>query len=304
MSDRDCPTTASEAADGTAPAPPPGAHPREDVAAAEALAQTISGFTPVPRAKERSNGWKPHVQRAFIEALAETGSVRAACRRVGRADHGAYLLRRHPQAASFRKAWDAALDLGVRRIEDAAMDRALYGTEETIHYHGQHVATRRRYNERLVMFILRNRAADRYGEHGAKGPDAIGRMELDRLKKQWRKEWEDERKLGSDDDEDAVIESINAKLDTMRKRWLTRLSPRTRAAYDEYRRLEREDEEAGYRCWDDPEHESYIDPSTRSADTATETPLPLPAPTESEREEEEDEDEHPRWRTIKDEGWE
>ena len=46
-------------------------------------------FAPVPREKDRSNGWKPEVQRAFIEALAETGSVRAACRRVARADHGA-----------------------------------------------------------------------------------------------------------------------------------------------------------------------------------------------------------------------
>jgi len=43
---------------------------------------TLPAFTPVPRAKERSNGWKPHVQRAFIEALADTGSVASACRAV------------------------------------------------------------------------------------------------------------------------------------------------------------------------------------------------------------------------------
>ena len=61
-------------------------------------AQTLPAFTPVPRLADRSNGWKPEVQRAFIEALAETGSVKAACRRVGRADHGAYALRRHPEA--------------------------------------------------------------------------------------------------------------------------------------------------------------------------------------------------------------
>ena len=34
---------------------------------------TLPAFTPVPRAKERSNGWKPQVQRAFIEALAADG---------------------------------------------------------------------------------------------------------------------------------------------------------------------------------------------------------------------------------------
>ena len=31
---------------------------------------TLPAFIPVPRAKERSNGWKPQVQRAFIEAEA------------------------------------------------------------------------------------------------------------------------------------------------------------------------------------------------------------------------------------------
>ena len=95
-----------------------------------ALATTIPDFTPVPRKCDRSNGWKPAVQRAFIEALAETGSVKAACRRVGRADHGVYLLRRHPEAEEFRRAWQAALDIGIQRIEDVAMDRAINGVEE------------------------------------------------------------------------------------------------------------------------------------------------------------------------------
>lgn len=48
---------------------------------AERPAQTLPAFTPVPRLKDRHNGWKPHIQRAFIEALAETGSVKAACRK-------------------------------------------------------------------------------------------------------------------------------------------------------------------------------------------------------------------------------
>ena len=85
-----------------------------------ALPAVLPAFDPVPRAKHRSNGWTAQVQRDFIEALAETGSVKAACRRVGRADHGAYMLRRHPQAEAFRAAWDAALDIGMRRIEDVA----------------------------------------------------------------------------------------------------------------------------------------------------------------------------------------
>ena len=86
-------------------------------------AVSLPEFRPVPRAKVRSNGWNAEVQLAFIEALAETGSVKSACRRVARAEVGAYLLRRHPEAGEFRAAWDAALDIGMRRIEDVAAIR-------------------------------------------------------------------------------------------------------------------------------------------------------------------------------------
>ncbi len=98
-----------------------------------APATTLPAFTPVPRLKARHNGWSAEVQLAFIEALAETGSVEAACRRVNRSAVGAYLIRRHPEAASFRKAWEAALDLGMQRVEDVAMDRALNGVEVPVY---------------------------------------------------------------------------------------------------------------------------------------------------------------------------
>jgi hypothetical protein len=201
-------------------------------------AEPLTSFAPVPRLKDRSNGWKPEVQRAFIEALAETGSVSAAAHRVGRASEGAYMLRRHPEAGEFRAAWDAALDFGVRRIEDGAMERALYGTEETIHYHGELVATRRRYNERLVMFILRNRAPGRFAvAGGARALSALDRQQLDRLKKQWRAEWEREW----EEDEQETLDSLDAMIDRMRTNREANMSPRARAAYAEAKRIEEED---------------------------------------------------------------
>lgn len=145
-------------------------------------------FTPVPRAAPRSNGWKPHVQRAFIEALAQSGSVKAAAASVGRSTHGAYLLRRHPEAASFAAAWDAAIDCALAQLEDATLTRALHGTERKLVSAGKLVA-----NDRLAMFFLRTRMRGTYGTPNAR-PDAIGKMELARLKKQWRKEWEEERR--------------------------------------------------------------------------------------------------------------
>lgn len=208
----------------------------------------VASFTPVPRRMDRTNGWKPEVQRRFIEALAETGSVRAACRRVGRSDNGAYQLRRHPQAEEFRRAWDAALDLGIRRIEDAAMDRALYGVQETIHYHGELKGTRLRFNERLVMFMLRNRAPHRFAAGGgAKALNAVGKMELDRLKKQWREEWEQELKQQDSEFTDDLI----PRIEMMHRRWYTALSSRARAAYRTFRRIERDDREAGYSAFDE-----------------------------------------------------
>jgi len=262
----------------------------------------LPAFTPVPRQTNRHDGWTDDRQRRFIEALADTGSVEAACRAVNMSTVGAYHLRRQKGAESFRKAWAAALELGVQRIEDVAMDRALNGVEVPVYSYGKLVGSRTAYNDRLLMFMLRNRAPERFTEGRAKGLNAIGKMDLDRLKKQWRKEWEAERAAAATAEEDAHAEAINAMLSKMRERRLALMSPRTRAAYEEYCRLSDEDEEAGYRCWDDPAHENYIDANADWGADAAE-PTALPPPDWREREVEESEDDPPRVRRLKDEGW-
>ena len=72
----------------------------------------LPAFEPVPR-KYRHDGWTPERQRAFIGALADTGSVSRAARYVNMSPEGAYYLRRRPGAESFPRAWEAALDLGA-----------------------------------------------------------------------------------------------------------------------------------------------------------------------------------------------
>lgn len=137
---------------------------------------------------------------------------------MNRASHGVYLLRRHPEAASFRAAWEAALAIGIQRIEDVAMDRALNGVEVPVYAYGKIIGTRRVYNDRLLMFMLRNRAPKRFAADGAKGMNAVDQMMLTRLKKEWRAEWENERALTDNRDEDEILDSINAKLDAMQTR--------------------------------------------------------------------------------------
>lgn len=79
----------------------------------------LPAFTPVPRKTARHDGWTPERQRAFIEALADSGSVTRAAGMVNMAQANCYTLRRAPGAESFRAAWDAALDYGGLAGRDA-----------------------------------------------------------------------------------------------------------------------------------------------------------------------------------------
>jgi hypothetical protein len=125
---------------------------------------------------------------------------------------GAYLLRRHPQADSFRKAWAAALALGVQRLADVAMERALYGVEVPVYHFGAVVGTRRVFNDRLLMFLLRNRAPKRFAA------DAATRAMLARHKKEWRAEWEAEAEARSAAEAEAAVATLTAKLELMANR--------------------------------------------------------------------------------------
>jgi len=65
------------------------------------------------------------------------------------------------------------------------------------------------------------------------------------------------------EEEAETLRSLNAKLNAGYENWHAQLSPRTRAAWAEYKRLEALDREEGYLCYDDPEHELYQDPEAQ-----------------------------------------
>jgi hypothetical protein len=119
-------------------------------------------FTPVP-VRPRWDGWSRQKQADFIEALAATACVEEACRAVGMSDRSAYALRSRPRARSFRGAWDAALDMGMQRLEQAAFGRALHGVARPVFFKGEQVGEWREYDERLAMFLLRYRRPERFG---------------------------------------------------------------------------------------------------------------------------------------------
>lgn len=84
------------------------------------LADLLS-FTPVVR-RARADGWDAERQRAFIAALAVTGSPRAAARAIGKHAFGAEQLRKARGGTSFAAAWDAAIDIARERELAALKD--------------------------------------------------------------------------------------------------------------------------------------------------------------------------------------
>lgn len=166
-------------------------------------------FTPVP-VRPRHDGWTHDRQEAFIEALAETGCVEDAARAVGMSVSSAYALKCRADAQPFRLAWEAALEVGIGRLTDAALSRAIHGTVQPVFYQGEMVGERRHFDERLTMFLLRYRQPARYGawidraESVEQAPDApmlfLRRM-LNRLT-DWMHGWF-EQDPSADADEDA-----------------------------------------------------------------------------------------------------
>ncbi|WP_321327281.1 hypothetical protein [uncultured Parasphingorhabdus sp.] len=130
----------------------------------------------------RHDGWHRELRVKFLEALAQTGNVQASAYFVQRSRQSAYdLKRRDPD---FARAWLAALVLAREEAQDKLQERAIEGVEEEIFYHGEVVATRRRYDSRLLLAHLARldkiaaqipaqRGAARFGDM----LDAIGKGE-------------------------------------------------------------------------------------------------------------------------------
>ena len=110
-------------------------------------------FTPVP-VRARIDGWTVARQRAFVETLAATGSLRSAAASVNMSESGAIWLRKRPGADSFVAAWEAAIAAASDRIRDLMVDHALNGVPDPVFYQGKQVGERRRFNLRGQQWLV------------------------------------------------------------------------------------------------------------------------------------------------------
>jgi len=121
----------------------------------------------MPRAaKARRAGAAPTPTKlnAFLHHLGRTGSVTLAAARAGLRRSTLYKLK--ADDAAFAGRWAEAVDLGVERLQDDAMRRALHGTERAIFRNGQQVGTVRQYDNRLLQFLLRAHRPEIYADKG------------------------------------------------------------------------------------------------------------------------------------------
>ena len=115
-------------------------------------------------------------------------------RHVGMAHGPVYRLRNSPGAEEFNAAWEAALAKATGRIHDVLVDHAVNGAPEPIMYAGKQVGEFRRYNYRMMMWLLRHHQPEQFsGPQGGSGDSALSRHRMKRLKEQWQAEWEAER---------------------------------------------------------------------------------------------------------------
>ena len=100
--------------------------------------------------------------KTFLHFLSRSGSVSYAAEqaRVERRT----LYRRRANDEHFAAQWDEALNLGIDRLQDDAMKRALGAAERAVWRNGKQVGSVQQYDNKLLQFLLRAHRPEIYGE--------------------------------------------------------------------------------------------------------------------------------------------
>ena len=168
----------------------------------------LLSFAPFLHKAPRRNSITPELQRRFVATLAATGIVKVAAKRIGKSLEALYKLRARPGAEGFAAAWDAALERGVQRLEDIALERAMLGTRTPIVSGGEILGHWDKPDNALLRFLLQHRLPERYGVQDLKpGHPVYESIRAEVLAEQ-------EPLAGAGEAE--VLASLNAKLEHMR----------------------------------------------------------------------------------------
>lgn len=197
-------STRAIARQGSSAVANPGLPPDDD--------DPLLAFAPYIHVRPRANSITPERQRRFVATLAATGIVQQAARSIGKSIEALYKLRARPGAEGFAAAWDAALDRGVQRLEDCALERALKGTPTPLVSGGKLLGTWDKPDNNLLRFLLQYRLPGRYGVQQVTPGHPIYES--------IRKEVLAQEAAREEAEEEEVLASIDAMLEGMRDRRL------------------------------------------------------------------------------------
>ena len=181
----------------------------------------LLAFAPYLHPHPRSNSITPERQRRFIATLAATGIVTQAARESsfclplrymrqrGKGMEALYKLRARPGAQGFAAAWDAALERGMQRLEDCALERALGGTPTPIVSGGKLLGTWDKPDNALLRFLLQHRLPQRYAAQVVPGHPLYEAVKARVLEEKRREDMADE---------DEVYARLDAKIEAIRTR--------------------------------------------------------------------------------------
>lgn len=120
----------------------------------------------MPRSKRRRRTPPPDLTpqklNTFLLHLGRTGSVTFAAARASLPRRALYKRRAADEA--FAGHWEEALQLGVDRLQDDAMRRALQGTARAVFRNGLQVGSVQQFDNRLLQFLLKAHRPETYSE--------------------------------------------------------------------------------------------------------------------------------------------
>jgi len=101
----------------------------------------------------RPNKITPKKQKAFLNNLSETGSVKKACEAIKISRNSFYNFRKKNK--KFTEQWEEAEKRGVDALIEEARRRAHDGVDEPVYYKGDRIDTIRKYSDVLLMFLIK-----------------------------------------------------------------------------------------------------------------------------------------------------
>lgn len=108
--------------------------------------------------------WTRARKQAFLDALAETGSAKAAAQAIDSPVVTPFVVRQHD--ADFAAAWATVRRDLAQRIDDALIDGALNGFEDVVEVAGEVVRRTRRADPRMMLKLVERIEADQRSNGG------------------------------------------------------------------------------------------------------------------------------------------